>query len=209
MKLNLKHSPFFLAIAGGTASGKSCLTELLVKHLGEENVSVLLLDFYYRHLPKLSLAERAAMNFDHPDALELELLPVHLAKLKSGQSIEMPDYDFATHLRTSTVHQVPARPIVIVEGILALYLEEARAFYDLKIFIEASEEVRLTRRIARDVRERGRTRESVVQQWEQTVAPMHAQFCQPTKQFADVVLDGSNFDQLKLDSILKLICVGN
>ena len=195
--------PFFLAIAGGTASGKSCLTDLFLERLKPHKVSVLLLDSYYRHLPQLTLEQRAAQNFDHPDALELELLPLHLAQLSLGESVEIGEYDFATHLRTSIIQRVQARPIVIIEGILALYLPAARAYYDLKVFIETSDELRLSRRLARDVRERGRTRDSVLQQWRETVEPMHTKYCEPTREYADLIVDGSQIDANTVDKVLE------
>lgn len=202
MNQNEAPRPYFLAIAGGTASGKSCLTEKLVERLGPQYVSVLLLDSYYRHLPNLTLEQRAAQNFDHPNALELELLPIHLAELSAGNCVEIQDYDFATHLRTSSTHKIAARPVVIVEGILALYLAEARAYYDLKLFIQASDELRITRRLERDVRERGRTRESVLQQWNDSVAPMHSEYCEPTRSYADLIVDGAHLDESLVNTVV-------
>ena len=195
--------PYFLAIAGGTASGKSCLTEIFCRRLKPARVSVLLLDSYYRHLPHLTLEQRASQNFDHPDALELELLPIHLAQLSRYESVEIETYDFATHLRTDSVHKVEARPIVIVEGILALYLTQARNYFDLKVFIDSPDQLRLERRLARDVRERGRTHDSVLQQWRETVEPMHAKFCEPTRAYADLIIDGSQIDDNTVDLVLE------
>lgn len=183
-------TPFLIGIAGGTASGKSTLARRLVRCAGRDQASLVELDWYYRCQAHLQLEQRASANYDHPDALEFSLLVQHLQQLRSGASVDCPLYDFALHTRAiGKTQRVEPSPVVIVEGILLFSNPEVRALLDTKIFTTAADDVRLHRRIERDVRERGRTHESVVQQWEATVHPMHVQFCEPSRVFADRVIE--------------------
>jgi len=152
--------------------------------LGEHG-SHFTIDWYYRDLAHLSASERAEVNFDHPDSLEVDLFAAHLAQLRNGQSVDAPVYDFASHTRTDEVLSVPARPCIVTEGIHLLGLEEVRDQCELLVYIDVDAEIRLNRRIRRDVAERGRTEASVRDQWAATVAPMHDQFVEPSAVFAD------------------------
>lgn len=176
-----------IGIGGGSCSGKTTLAKELAHRLGS---NILPVDSYYRDLSHLSAAERAQWNFDHPDALEWPLLVDHLSLLAAGHSVPCPRYDFATHTRRTECRPIEPTPVVIVEGILALHAEIPTSAYRLQIFVDAAEELRLRRRILRDVAERGRTRESIQQQFDTTVQPMHLRFVEPTLQRADIVVDG-------------------
>jgi len=194
---------FVIAIGGGTASGKSTLAHQLVKNATQKKAGILLLDSYYRSQDHIPLEERANTNYDHPDSFEVELLLRHLSFLKSGESAEIPVYDYATHTRVDRTVEFLPRAIVIVEGILALYWEELREVSDMKIFIDAPDELRLERRIKRDIAERGRTRESVLMQWESTVVPMHNEYCEPTKRFADKVIAQDQMTDRLVEEIIN------
>lgn len=181
---------FLLGIGGGTAGGKSTFARLLREHGSSKKVSVVLLDSYYYCRAHLDPTERAQANYDHPDAFEFSLVVDHLNRLREGNTITPPIYDYATHSRTSEVQVIDPTPLVIVEGILTLHDPKLRELFDLKVFVDAPERVRFERRAARDQAQRGRTLESVERQWRETVAPMHQQFCAPTKVLADVAISG-------------------
>ena len=174
------------AIAGGSGSGKTTLATKLLEHLGDHG-SHLTIDWYYRDLSPLSPTERNAVNFDHPDSLEVPLFVDDLRKIRRGEPVSAPVYDFAAHARTDQEVMIEARPFIVTEGIHLLGLEQVRSQCDLLVF-DVSADVRLERRIERDVVERGRTRASVLQQWEVAVAPMHERFVQPSIAFADLVV---------------------
>ena len=178
-----------VAIVGGTGSGKTTLSSALAAQLGER-CAVIDHDSYYRDLSHLLPAARAAVNFDHPDSLENSLLVDHLHPLRAGRSIDKPTYCFATHTRKPERKWVEPKPVVIVEGILLLALPELRNAFDLKVFVDVDDDVRALRRLRRDVSERGRTVDSVVAQWLQTVRPMHERFVAPSRRSADLVISG-------------------
>jgi uridine kinase len=183
-------TPFLIGIAGGTASGKSTLARRLALCAGSGQAEVIELDWYYRCQAHVDFERRASANYDHPDAVEFSLLIQHLRGLRSGVSVDCPLYDFASYTRAlGATHRVEPRRVVIVEGILLFCHPDVRALLDTKIFTTAADDARLQRRIERDVRERGRTREGVVQQWEDTVHPMHMQFCEPARAFADRIVE--------------------
>jgi uridine kinase len=181
---------YVVGIGGGTGSGKTTLRKGLLERLGDQAVAIPH-DAYYRDQGHLSETDRGGYNFDHPEALETDLLLVHLQTLASGDSVEMPAYDFETHTRKDPpgATLVP-RSVVIVEGVLVLAEEALRGQLDVKIFVEAAPDVRLSRRLVRDQRERGRDTESVIRQYEATVRPMHDQFVEPSRAFADVIYPG-------------------
>ncbi|MDA0747077.1 MAG: uridine kinase [bacterium] len=182
---------YVVGIAGGTGSGKSTVASALAEQVGEGRVVILAHDAYYRDLSHLLLEERAGVNFDHPDALETELLVAHLDTLGRGETVRTPVYDFSVHTRrTDAFLEIAPRPVVIVEGVLVLADEVLRERMDLKIYVDAGADERLMRRLERDVVERGRTQESVMAQYRETVRPMHEQFVEPSKQFADLILPG-------------------
>ncbi len=175
------------AIAGGSGAGKTTLAVKLLDRLGEAG-SHLTIDWYYRDLSHLTAAERAVVNFDHPDSLEVDLFAKHLAQLKAGQHVEAPIYDFASHTRSTETQGIDAHRYIVTEGIHLLGLEAVRRSCALLVFIEVDAQTRLDRRLRRDVAERGRTEESVLEQWRTTVAPMHDEFVQPSCAFADRVV---------------------
>jgi uridine kinase len=185
-----------IGIGGGSASGKSTLVEQLSRRLGDTRVAVMAYDRYYRDRSALAPDIRANVNFDHPDALETDLLLSHLASLKAGLPVEAPIYDFVRHVRTDRVDRVEPRPIIVVEGVLVLADARLRALMDLRVFVDTEERVRFSRRLERDMAERGRTLESVRAQFDATVQPMHLAFVEPSRHHADVVIrDGGLNDE--------------
>ena len=177
-----------VGIAGGSCSGKTTLVEQVAATIGTGNIEVLNHDAYYRHRPELTLAERNQVNYDHPDALETELAIEHLEKLCSGARAPLPIYDFSAHLRSTEVRWLTPAPVLVIEGILVLHQPELRAFMDLKVFVDADPDVRALRRMERDQRERGRTMESVQQQFLESVKPMHDCYVDPSRNHADLVI---------------------
>lgn len=191
-------APLCVGIAGGTGAGKSALADTLASAFGAERVLRIAQDAYYRDRSHESESVRAALNFDHPDALETELLVAQLTELRAGRAVDVPVYDFASHRRTSERWRAEPRALVVVDGILALADPSLRACFDLRVFVDAPEELRLARRLARDIRERGRSEASVRAQFETTVRPMHTRFVEPSRAHADFVL--ANAGELSLAS---------
>jgi uridine kinase len=183
------HRPFTIGIAGGSGSGKTSLARTLVEMLGPRQCAWLDHDSYYRDLAHLSPAERAAINFDHPDSLDNALLAGHVRELRAGRAVERPCYDFATHARKATTTHIDPRPLVVCEGILLLAVPELADSFDLRVFVDTPADVRILRRLQRDIAERGRTVESVARQYMETVRPMHERFVEPARATADLVLD--------------------
>jgi uridine kinase len=184
----LRVRPFTVAIAGGSGSGKTSLTRALVEAIGRERCSVLDHDSYYRDLSDLPIEQRAEVNFDHPESLENGLLADHLQCLRDGRAVERPLYDFATHTRLPATTRIEPRPIVLCEGILLLAVPELHRAFDLRVFVDTPADVRALRRVQRDILERGRTVQSVVHQYLQSVRPMHERFVEPARSTADLVL---------------------
>lgn len=180
--------PFFVAVVGGTGSGKSTVAERIVAAMPPRSVSVIAHDNYYRPRPELALIEREQLNFDHPDALDNQLLVEHLDALRAGAPVEIPVYDFATHLRLDATERVEPTAVVVVEGILLLADPELRERLDLKIYVDTDADVRVLRRLSRDMETRGRTFDQVRRQYYETVRPMHLQFVEPSKRYADVII---------------------
>jgi uridine kinase len=183
-----QNRPLVIGMAGGSGSGKTTIAEAIVETVGADSVELIQHDAYYRDLSHLSLEERIRTNFDHPDSLETDLLIAHLEQLRSGASIEHPVYDFSTHTRTDRTVQVDPERVVIVEGILVLSEPALRALMDLKIYVDTDADLRLLRRLRRDLIERGRTIESVLDQYMSTVRPMHLQFVEVSKRYADIIV---------------------
>lgn len=179
---------FAVAIAGGSGSGKTSLTRALVGLLGRDQCAVLDHDSYYRDLSHLPMALRAEANFDHPESLESEMLARHIDHLRAGIPVERPVYDFSTHSRRATTTHVEPRPVIVCEGILLLAVPELRDTFDLRVFVDTPADVRALRRVRRDIVERGRTVESVVHQYLESVRPMHERFVEPARATADLVL---------------------
>lgn len=181
--------PLFVGLAGGSGSGKTTIADAVVEAL-TDRVIVVEHDAYYRHRPQLSLEERARVNYDHPDSLETELLVRHLGELRSGMSFEKPVYDFANHLRSDATVAIAPAPIVVVEGILVLAEPSLLGALDMKVFVDTDADIRLVRRLRRDIEERERTMDSVIDQYFATVRPMHIELVEPSKRHADLVIDG-------------------
>ncbi len=179
-----------VGVAGGTGAGKTALVQALARRVGRARAAVIQHDWYYRDRAHVSEVARALWNYDHPDALETSLLVAHLEELRKGRPVEPPSYDFATHSRARPTQRLEPRALILVDGILVLHDPGLRSALDLRVWVEADDEVRLLRRMDRDTRERGRTRESVLRQYRETVRPMHAEFVQPSRRYADLVLDG-------------------
>ncbi len=180
--------PLILGIAGGSGSGKTTVVSQVVRALDPLSVSLLHHDSYYRDHPELSDAERARLNYDHPDVLESELLAAHLRDLIAGTPVEEPVYDFTTHRRTDRSRRIEPNPIVIVDGILILAEPELRDLMDIKVYVETDSDLRFIRRLVRDTGERGRSVDSVVRQYQETVRPMHLEFVEPSRRHADVII---------------------
>lgn len=180
--------PVVVGIAGGSASGKTTFARQIVQQLGEEHVSFIGHDNYYRDLTHLSVEERAEVNFDHPDSLETDLLVRHLCQLKARQPVELPVYDFSTHTRSIETMTVQPSRIIIVDGILIFAEPQLLPLMDMKIFVDTEDDLRLIRRIERDIRERGRSVDSVIEQYRRTVRPMHQLYVEPSKRGADIIV---------------------
>lgn len=195
--------PLFIGLAGGSGSGKTTIAEELVDRLAGR-VTILHHDAYYRNRVDLSFEERTKVNYDHPDSLETELLIAHLESLRSGQAIDHPLYDFAQHLRSEETEQIEPARVVIVEGILVLSDPRLRSELDLKIFVDTDPDLRLARRIERDINERGRTVDSVIQQYFSTVRPMHIEFVDPSRRYADLIIP-EGFNPAAVATVTELI----
>ncbi|HEV3220578.1 MAG TPA: uridine kinase [Candidatus Acidoferrales bacterium] len=194
-----------VGISGGTGSGKTTITNRLIEALSEDKILILQQDHYYKDLPHLPIEERAKQNFDHPDSLDTALLVSHVQALREGNAIERPVYDFTQHRRVSaTVHLEP-RPALIVEGILIFENPALRNLLDIKIFVDTDADLRFIRRMRRDVRERGRTAESVVQQYLSTVRPMHMEFIEPSKRYADIIIPEGGRNEVGIDLVIQKI----
>ncbi|MBI4817580.1 MAG: uridine kinase [Deltaproteobacteria bacterium] len=196
--------PFVFGIAGGTGSGKTTVAQAIRDTLPK---SVLLIDHdsYYKDLSHLSEQERAEVNFDHPDSLDNGLLSTHLAMLKRGEPVNKPVYDFRQHVRTDTTIPLDPAPVVLVEGILTLAIPELRAEFDVKVFVDTAADIRLMRRIRRDIERRGRTFESVRAQYYKTVRPMHVAFVEPSKAHADLIVPEGGQNTIAIDFLVARI----
>jgi uridine kinase len=194
-----------IGICGGTGSGKTTITNRLTEVLSEESVLLLQQDHYYKDTPHLPLEERAKQNFDHPDSVDTQLLISHVRALREGHAIERPVYDFTQHRRLpATVHLEP-RPALIVEGILIFENPVLRNLCDIKIFVDTEADLRFIRRLRRDIRERGRTVESVIDQYMATVRPMHMEFVEPSKRYADVIIPEGGYNEVGIDLVIQKI----
>ncbi len=201
----MNHPPVVIGVGGGSGSGKTTVVRRIVESLPEDRVTVLEHDRYYRDRSDLRLEERAALNYDHPDALETDLMVEHLAQLRSGRAVQVPVYDFARYTRKSATDCVEPRSAVIVEGILIYTDARLRDLMDIKVFVDADADTRFIRRLRRDVAERGRTMESVVEQYLNTVKPMHLEFVEPSKRYADIIIPIGGFNPVAIDMMLSMI----
>lgn len=194
--------PLVIGIAGGTGSGKTTVARKVAAGLPDDAVAIIEHDCYYRDRRDLSAEERAALNYDHPDALDNDMLVEHLEKLRRGEAVEVPAYDFKTHLRRAETRRVEPAPVVIVEGILVFVDQRLRDLIDMKIFVDTDADIRIMRRIRRDIEERGRDFKSIREQYYNTVRPMHIQFVRPSKQWADLIIPEGGRNKVALDLLI-------
>jgi len=198
-------APLVIGVAGGSGSGKTTVVRRIVDALDATRVTVLEHDRYYRDRNDLRLEERAALNYDHPDSLETDLLVRHVQELRAGRSIEAPVYDFARHARVPLTETIAPSRALIVEGIL-IYTDAAlRALMDIKVFVDTDDDTRFIRRLQRDTSERGRTMQSVIDQYLSTVKPMHLDFVEPSKRYADMIVPLGGHNAVAIDMLLTLI----
>jgi uridine kinase len=196
---------FVIGVAGGSGSGKTTVVRRIVDSLGPEHVTLLDHDRYYRDRNDLRLEERAALNYDHPDSLETDLLVRHVRALKGGQAVAVPRYDFTRHARLTETDAYQPRRALIVEGILVFTDAALRELMDLKVFVDTDSDTRFIRRLQRDVAERGRTMASVIDQYQTTVKPMHREFVEPSKRYADVIIPLGGHNTVAVDLLLTLL----
>ena len=196
--------PIIIGIAGGTGSGKSTLADNIKKEFAH-NITMISHDFYYKDHPELPFEERTKLNYDHPDSIETSLLIEHLKELKKGNSIERPEYSFINHQREDKTVTVVPKKVIIVDGILIFENKELRDLMDIKIFVDTDADIRFIRRLLRDVQERGRTLDSVVTQYCTTVKPMHEQFVEPSKKYADIIVPEGGYNTVALNMIIEKI----
>lgn len=197
--------PYVIGVAGGTSSGKTTVAERLAALAGADHLALIQLDSYYADRPDEDLETRAKANYDHPDAFDWPLLCEHLDALRAGQAVATPIYDFATYARRDATELVHPSDIIVVEGILVLWEPELRRRFDLKIYVDTDADIRLIRRLQRDVDERGRTPKTVIEQYLATVRPSHEQFIEPSKRYADVILPKGGLNRPALDVLVARV----
>ena len=198
-------TPLVIGIAGGSGSGKTTVAQEILQRVGPDRIAFLQHDSYYKDLSGLPPTQRAEVNFDHPNSLETELLTEHIATLRDGKSVEVPIYDFSTHSRTTQTFTVQPRRVILVEGILIFTEAALREMFDVKIFVDTDSDLRLIRRLERDIAERGRTAQSVIKQYQTTVRPMHLEFVEPSKRYADVIIPEGGFNTAALDMVVARV----
>ena len=194
-----------IGIAGGTGSGKTTVVHQIMNELSDAEVGIISQDSYYKSSDNLSYDERILVNFDHPRAIDFELIVSHLKALKNGETIEQPVYSFVQHNRTDDTIATHPRKVMIVEGILILANPELRDLFDIKIYVHADSDERLIRRLKRDIAERGRDMEEVLSRYQTTLKPMHQQFIEPTKQFADIIIPNDKYNTVAIDVVRAVI----
>ena len=202
MESNYLRKPLIIGITGGTGSGKSTVAMKILDVVGKSNVAVLEQDCYYKDQSHLAMEDRIKTNYDHPMAFDTDLLVEHLKQLKNGKKIEKPQYDFTIHNRRNDTVKIECRKVIMVEGILVLESNELRELMDIKIFVDTDADVRIIRRILRDIDERGRTLEAVVKQYLELVKPAHENFIEPTKKFADIIIPEGGNNKVAIDIVV-------
>ncbi|CAG1016709.1 uridine kinase [Anaerolineales bacterium] len=197
--------PLVIGIAGGSGSGKTTVAQAILDRVGADRIAYLQHDSYYKDLSGLPPTLRRDVNFDHPNSLETELLIQHVEALRNHQSVEVPIYDFSTDSRTDRTYTVASRGVILVEGVLIFVEPELRKLFDVKLYVDADADVRFIRRLRRDITERGRSTESVIKQYEATVRPMHLEFVEPSKRYADVIIPEGGHNIAALDMVVARI----
>jgi len=203
MSTHLK--PITIGIAGGTGSGKTTVSTAILNAIGRGKIAYLAHDSYYKDLRGLPVEQRRKVNFDHPNSLDTDLMAQHINMLKQGESVNIPIYDFRLHERLEESERCGAKSVILVEGILILALPRLRDLFDIKLFVDTDADVRLIRRIRRDITERGRTVESVINQYMETVRPMHLEFVEPSKRYADVIIPEGGHNAIAIDMVTDRI----
>ncbi len=194
-------SPFIIGVAGGSGSGKTTVSRRIRELVGDEHLAYIQHDSYYYNPPQLTFAERAARNYDHPESLQTELLVEHVRQLRRGHAVDVPIYDFPAHLRTNESERVEPARILLIEGILIFAERELRELMDLRIYVDTDSDLRVLRRLRRDIEQRGRTLESVVEQYLQTVRPMHLRCVEPSKRYAHIIMPEGGHNEVALEMV--------
>jgi uridine kinase len=197
-----RETPLVIGIAGGTGSGKTTIANVILSRVGTQHIAYIPHDAYYKDLKDLPVAQRDMINFDHPDSLDTQLIIGHIQRLKNWEPIELPVYDFKTHTRTSRTLTVQPQSVIIVEGILIFAEQALRDEFDVKIFVDTDPDIRFIRRLQRDIAERGRTTDSVIHQYLNTVRPMHLEFVDPSKRYADVIIPEGGLNTVAMDMVV-------
>ncbi|MGB9668856.1 MAG: uridine kinase [Anaerolineales bacterium] len=200
-----RNPPLVIGIAGGTGSGKTTVANVIVQRVGVDQIAYLPHDAYYKDLSNLPEAQRIEINFDHPNSLETSLLIEHIKQLKNYEPIHLPIYNFRTHCRTEETKLIEPKPVIIVEGILIFAEAELRPLFDIKIFVDTDADIRFIRRLQRDITERGRSTESVIHQYLSTVRPMHLEFVEPSKRYADVIIPEGGMNSVAIDMVVARV----
>ncbi len=197
--------PLIIGVAGGSGSGKTTVVRHIMDSIGEDNILLLQHDSYYRDLKHLSFEERTKQNFDHPSSLETELMIRHIKALKNGYQVEVPIYDFTRHIRKEETRQVNAKKVILIDGILIFNEKELRDQMDIKLYVDTDDDIRLLRRIKRDIIERERELDNVLNQYQKFVRPMHLEFVEPSKRYADIIIPRGGENKIALDMVNALI----
>jgi uridine kinase len=205
LELSLTQPPVTIGVAGGTGSGKTTVARQLLDRIGAQHIAYLPHDAYYRDFPDIPRTAGEIVNFDHPDALETPLLIQHIQQLKRGEHINTPVYDFSTHSRSLETRTIMPQPVILVEGILIFAEPALRELFDVRIFVDADADIRFIRRLKRDINERGRSVESVIHQYLESVRPMHLEFVEPSKRYADVIIPEGGFNMVAVNLVVDYI----
>jgi uridine kinase len=197
----MSNKVFFIGISGGTGSGKTSISKNIISRLSKINIALIEQDFYYKDLSEIELKERSKINFDHPKSIDFNLMKEQLSQLLNGKDIEVPIYDFTTHTRKNETQLINHQQLIIVEGIFSLFDSDICKMMDIKIYVDTDDDIRIIRRINRDINERKRTLSSITTQYYNTVRPMHIQFVEPTKKYADIIIPGYGNNNIAVDLI--------
>ena len=202
MAISTPATPLVIGVAGGTGSGKTTVATVILKRVGAHNIAYVPHDAYYRNFADLPRAQRDLINWDHPDSLDTDLMIAHVRALKAGVAVDLPVYDFTTHSRSAALSHREPQPVILVEGILIFAEPQLRELFDVKIFVDTDADIRFIRRLQRDITERGRTAQSVIQQYLNTVRPMHLEFVEPSKRYADVIIPEGGLNEVAMDMVV-------